>query len=81
MPTLTNITALSGTVPDTVYDDTNRCLVLDLFWLLQESQDILLYNTLCVTDHELLEKVARIVNKRVNPVGLIDHNTGLKIGD
>ena len=86
MPTTNNatsdISAPNGFVPepDTVYDDTNACLVLDLFDLLEESTLIRFYKSGCVTDYELLEKVAAIVNKRVDPIGLIDHNTGLRKG-
>lgn len=60
------------------YDDHNRCLVYDLLHLLEESPEIRSYAIGCVTDYELLEKIAAIVNKRVDPIGLIDHNTGLR---
>jgi hypothetical protein len=76
--TTTNIPAPSGFVPESIYDDTNRCLVNDLHFLLSESDCMGLYNAECLTDYELLEKVAEIVSKRVDPIGLIDHNTGLK---
>jgi hypothetical protein len=63
---------------DTVFDDTNACLVLDLFYMLQDSPEVNLFNKGCITNHELLEKVAHIVGKRIDPTGLIDYNTGLK---
>lgn len=72
-----DISAPNGNVP---YDDHNRCLVYDLLHLLEESTLSRFYNSGCVTDYELLEKVAAIVNKRVDPIGLIDHNTGLRKG-
>jgi len=85
MPTTTpataaNIPAQHGFVPEpnTLYDDTNRCLIYDLHFLLSESDCMGLYNAECLTDYELLEKVAAIVSKRIDPIGLIDHNTGLK---